>query len=55
MMSENARKESLEFEQTPFTIGNFLKGYELNVPSNHKTEKDPNVFLEEIKPKFNKY
>ena len=29
------RSEGLFFERTPFTIGNFFRGYVMNVPSDH--------------------
>jgi hypothetical protein len=44
--------KTLKLKQTPFTIGNFLKGYEMNVPLNHATESDPRTFLQEIKPEI---
>ena len=52
MAAEYTQPQSLEFEQAPFTIGNFLKGYVMDVPLGHATEKDPKLFLEEIKPKI---
>ena len=44
--------QTLEFKQTPFTIGNYLKGYEMNVPLGYATEKDPEMFFEEVKSKI---
>jgi hypothetical protein len=37
--------QTLDFKQTPFTIGNYLKGYEMNMPLGYATEKDPNFFF----------
>ena len=48
VLEEYEQSKSLDFKQTPFTIGNFLKGYEMNVPMNHTTEQDPRVFLQEV-------
>ena len=44
--------KTLNFVQTPFTIANFLKAYEMNVPLDYKTEKDPYNFLQEVKSKI---
>ena len=46
--------KTLEFRQTPFTIANFLKAYEMNIPFSHETEKDSYVFLQEVKPEIQK-
>lgn len=44
--------QTLEFKQTPFTIGNYLKGYEMNMPLDHALENDPRIFFDEVKSKI---
>ena len=39
--SDNKQKtEGLIFERSPFSIGNFLRGYVMNVPSDHDYAKE---------------
>ena len=42
-------KLSLYFEQTPGTIGNFLRGFQMDIPQGHQLENDPLSFLEAVK------
>ena len=52
MLQEYEAPQTLEFKQTPYTIGSFLKGYEMNVPMNHELERDPKTFLEGVESKL---
>ena len=45
-------KLTLYFEQTPWTIGNFLRGFQMDMPEGHELENDSLVFLEEVKPQI---
>ena len=44
--------EPLEFEKTPWVIGNCLRGWQIDVPDNHVFAADVNAFFEFIKPKL---
>ena len=44
----------LVFRQTPWTIGSFLRGWQMDVPEGHTLEADPRAFLEGIRPKIHK-
>ena len=40
------KSEGLLFERTPFAIGNFLRGYVMNVPSDHDYAKDAKILFD---------
>ena len=42
------KSEGLIFERTPFAIGNFLRGYVMNVPSDHNYAKDAEILFDGI-------
>ena len=44
--------EELQFKKTPWVIGKFLRGWQMNVPDGHIYGSDINVFLSHIRPKI---
>ena len=42
----------LTFFQTPWVIGNFLRGWQMNIPVEHPLEADPRAFLEGVRPQI---
>ena len=42
----------LTFRQTPWALGNFLRGWQLDVPRGHPQGADPRAFLEEVEPQI---
>ena len=42
----------LVFRRTPWTIGNFLRGWQMNVPQGHPLGADPLTFLEGVRPQI---
>ena len=44
--------EELQFKKTPWAIGKFLRGWQMNVPDGHIYGSDTNVFLSHIRPKI---
>ena len=45
LFAEN-KTDELTFRQTPWALGNFLKGWQLDVPRGHPQGADPRAFLE---------
>ena len=44
--------EGLTFRQTPWVIGKFLRGWQMDVPQGHLLGADPKAFLEGVRPKI---
>ena len=42
----------LVFEKTPWVIGNFLRGWQMDVPRGHRLGADPLVFLDGVRPQI---
>ena len=42
----------LVFRRTPWTIGNFLRGWQMNVPQGQPLRADPLTFLEGVRPQI---
>ena len=42
----------LVFEKTPWAIGNFLRGWQMDVPRGHRLGADPLVFLDGVRPQI---
>ncbi len=40
------------FRQTPWVIGNFLRGWQMDVPEQHQHGADPRAFLEHMEPQI---
>ena len=43
---------NLDFFQTPWVIGKFLRGWQFNVPEGHSLEIDPRAFFESVRPQI---
>ena len=44
----------LVFEKTPWAIGNFLRGWQMDVPRGHRLGADPLVFLDGVRPQIHR-
>ena len=51
-MLAGEEEEELEFKKTPTVIGNFLRGWQMDVPVGHPLEADPQAFLESVCPQI---
>ena len=49
---EEKQEPNLAFFQTPWVIGKFLQGWQMNVPEGHSLEVDPKTFLEGVRPQI---
>ena len=47
---EENKTDELTFRQTPWALGNFLRGWQMDVPRGHPQGADPRAFLESIEP-----
>ena len=45
-------EDDLAFKQTPWVIGKFLRGWQMNVPEDNKLNADPKAFLEGVRQKI---
>ena len=55
LFAENKEKtDELTFRQTPWVIGKFLRGWQMDVPEGHPQGADPTAFLEEVEPQIQK-
>ena len=55
LFAENKEKtDELTFRQTPWVIGKFLRGWQMDVPEGHPQGADPMAFLEEVEPQIQK-
>ena len=50
----NGKKNELTFRQTPWVIGDFLRGWQMDVPEGHPQGADPRAFLEHVEPQIQK-
>ena len=46
------KDDKLVFRQTPWAIGSFLRGWQMDVPQGHPHGADPRAFLEEVRPQI---
>ena len=53
LFAEN-KADELTFRQTPWALGNFLRGWQMEVPNGHPESADPRAFLEEVEPLIQK-
>ena len=44
---KEAKTDELVFKQTPWALGNFLRGWQIDVPKGHPQGADPRAFLED--------
>ena len=44
------KTENLDFKQSPWVIGKFLRGWQMDVPQGHPQSADPGAFLDEVEP-----
>ena len=44
--------DKLVFRQTPWAIGSFLRGWQMDVPQGHPHGADPSAFLEGVRPQI---
>ena len=49
---EENKPEELTFRQTPWALGNFLRGWQMDVPQGHPQGADPRIFLESVEPQI---
>ena len=49
-VTSNKTTDELAFRQTPFAIGSFLRGWQMDVPKGHPLGADPKAFLEGLRP-----
>ena len=49
---EENEPEELTFRQTPWALGNFLRGWQMDVPQEHPQGADPRTFLESTESKI---
>ncbi|KAK3790228.1 hypothetical protein RRG08_027443 [Elysia crispata] len=49
---EENKPEELTFRQTPWALGNFLRGWQMDVPQEHPQGADPRTFLESVEPQI---
>ena len=55
LFAENEVKtDELVFRQTPWAIGKFLRGWQMDVPHGHPQGADPRAFLEEVELQIRK-
>ena len=51
-VASNKKTDELAFRQTPWAIGSFLRGWQMDVPKGHPLGADPKAFLEGLRPRF---
>ena len=51
---KEVKTDVLVFRQTPWAIGKFLRGWQMDVPKGHPQGADPRAFLVEIEPQIQK-
>ena len=52
--SKNEKTDKLVFRQTPWVIGKFLRGWQMNAPQGHLFSADPRAFLDDVRPQIYK-
>ena len=53
-LSAENKTDELTFRQTPWALGNFLRGWQMDVPKGHPQGADPRAFLESAEPQIQK-
>ena len=53
LFAEN-KADELAFRQTPWALGNFLRGWQMDVPRGHPQGADPRAFLESVESQIQK-
>ena len=55
LFAENKEKtDELTFRRTPWVIGKFLRGWQMDVPKGHPQGADPRAFLDKVEPLIHK-
>ena len=54
MFNEASKNGKLGFRKTPWAIGKFLRGWQMNVPQGHLLGADPKAFLDDVRPQIRK-
>ena len=54
MFNEASKNGKLVFRKTPWAIGKFLRGWQMNVPQGHPLGADPRAFLDDARPQIRK-
>ena len=54
MFKEASKNGKLVFRKTPWAIGKFLRGWQMNVPQGHPLGADPKAFLDDVRPQIRK-
>ena len=54
MFKEASKNGKLVFRKTPWAIGKFLRGWQMNVPQGHPLGADPKAFLDNVRPQMRK-
>ena len=54
MFNEASKNGTLVFRKTPWAIGRFLRGWQMNVPQGHPLGADPRAFLDDARPQIRK-
>ena len=49
---EEEQRHELVFYRTPWVIGSFLRGWQLDIPEGHPSGVDVRAFLQEVEPRF---
>ena len=44
--------EEIAFRRTQWTLGNFLRGWQMDVPQGHPQGADPRIFLQSVEPQI---
>ena len=52
ILDHSLEQEGLGFWKTPWAIGNFLRGWQMDVPRGHRLGADPLVFLDGVRPQI---
>ena len=52
LLDHPSEQEGLVFRRTPWAIGNFLRGWRMDVPRGHPLGADPLSFLEGVRPQI---
>ena len=54
MFNEASKNGKLVFRKTPWAIGKFLRGWQMNVPKGHPLGADPRAFFDDVRPQIRK-
>ena len=50
--AEQEKTDELTFRQTPWVIGKYLRGWQMDVPEGHPLSADQRAFLEDVRPQI---